>query len=106
MFKKDIEEWKEIWKINKEEILRMKKEKFRNECEYQGQRENGILNGIGIVFWINGDRYEGQLKMENEMVKESTIMKVDSRREIDIRDSGKIDYEMVKYLLFSGGDWT
>ena len=43
----------EINNINKQEIK-------RNDGKYVGQVVNGIAEGKGIAYFINGDKYEGE----------------------------------------------
>ena len=56
--------------INNQEI------KYNNgsRIKYIGQVLNGVPEGKGIMYWDNGDRYEGEWKNEKKMEKELIII--------------------------------
>ena len=54
-----------VIQIEKELNGRMSKEKEKDNGErYEGKFKDGVFEGKGIYYWNNGDRYDGNGKMD------------------------------------------
>ena len=69
---------------------------------YIGDFKKGKYEGKGIYYYNNGDKYEGNIKMEKKMEKEQNIIiEMMNLKEINMLVNGKMGKKKAKeYIIF------
>ena len=55
-WRKEMEEWKRMWERKKWDIIKIERKRFSQTRDYQGEWDDGKRNGLGITFWVSGER--------------------------------------------------
>ena len=76
IFKQEMKEFKKSLPEKREKIKEIKRERWSENYEYQGEKKNGLRHGFGIIYGTGtrtGDKHE--LEFENGKPKGRGILR-------------------------------